>query len=207
MLDEKRLAEIKRNVPLLLQNGEISKKEESKKLVNFYLENALISLNSAKILYETSINVAIKKQFKFITDSFEAYLWVVNPSYYSIYYTSSALLASEGLKINSELGVHKKTFETFVYYFYLTNKLPKYFVELFEEAQQESLELLGREELFENMKNKTLELIKNYSHEMGKRATFTYEIGEKAKQAKAETSLKRALEFYQEIKKVLDSQS
>ncbi|HLC71906.1 MAG TPA: hypothetical protein VJI32_07900 [Candidatus Nanoarchaeia archaeon] len=204
MLDEKRIEEIKRKVPRMLQEKEINKNEENKKFVSFYLNNALISLKAAKIIWEVSSQQALKKNFTFIDDSFEAYLWVINPSYYSMFYMAGALLASEGIKIHSEIGVHKKTFEAFVYYFYLTNKLPKYFVELFEQAQQESMELLGKEELLESMKTKTAELVKSYAYEMGKRSAFTYEIGETAKHQKAETSLQRAQKFYTELKKVLN---
>lgn len=204
MLDDKRLNEIRKNVPLMLNEGSIDKKEENKKLISFYLDNALVSLNAARILYEVSNNNILKRQFKFVDDTFEAYLWVVNPSYYSMFYMASALLASEGIKIRSEIGIHKKTFEALVYYFYLTNRLPKRFLEIFEEAQQESQELLGKEEIITAMKEKSLSLMKKYEHEMGKRSTFTYNMGEKAKQGKANTSLTRAREFYQEVRKVLE---
>jgi len=203
MLDEKRLEEIRKKVPMMLQEKEITKKEENKRFVSFYVNNALISLQAARIILETSNQQKIKQQFTFIDDSFEAYLWVINPSYYSMFYMAGALLASEGIKINSEIGVHKKTFEALVYYFYLTNKLPKHFVELFEKAQQESLELLGKEELMASMQAKTVELMKSYAYEMSKRSAFTYEIGETAKRHKAETSLQRAQEFYNELKKAL----
>lgn len=204
MLDEKRLEEIRKKVPMMVQEKEIIKKEENKKFVSFYLNNALISLQAARIIWETSHQQKIKQQFSFVDDSFEAYLWVINPSYYCMFYMAGALLASEGIKISSEIGVHKKTFEALVYYFYLTNKLPKHFVELFELAQQESLELSGKEEVLASMQNKTLELMKSYAYEMGKRSAFTYEIGETAKKQKAETSLQRAQEFYNEVKKVLN---
>lgn len=191
----------------MLKEGEIAKNDENKRFVSFYVNNALISLQAAKIIWETSNQQKIKQLFTFIDDSFEAYLWVINPSYYSIFYMAGALLASEGIKIHSAIGVHKKTFEALVYYFYLTNRLPKYFVELFEQAQQESLELLGKEELLASMQAKVMELMKSYEYEMGKRSAFTYEIGETAKRKKAETSLQRAQEFYNELKKVLNARN
>ena len=82
MLDEKKLEEIRKKVPLLLQEGEIAKQEENKKFVSFYVNNALISLQAAKIIWETSNQQKIKQHFTFIDDSFEAYLWVINPYYY-----------------------------------------------------------------------------------------------------------------------------
>lgn len=203
MLDEKRLEEIRKKVPQMLQEGEISKKIENKKLIDFYLENALISLNAARILNEVSNKLDLKKHFNFIEDSYEAYLWVINPAYYSMFYIAGALLLNEGIKITSEIGVHRKTFESLTYYFYLTNRMPKYFLEIFEEAQQESQELLGKEEIMATMQEKTLELMRNYDYEMDKRSRFTYKTGEKAKQSRAHTSLQRAIEFYNELRKIL----
>lgn len=114
------------------------------------------------------------------------------------------MLASEGIKVTSEMGVHRKTFEALVYYFYLTNRLPKYFLEIFEEAQQESQNLMGKEEIISSMQEKTLELMRKYDYEMDKRSRFTYQTGEKAKQGKAHTSLQRAIEFYSELRKILE---
>ena len=203
VLDEKKLKEIERKVPIMVQEEEISKNDENKKLVDFYLENASASLNSARILNEVSSQLNPKKQFPFIDDSFEAYLWVINTSYYSMFYMAGALLAKEGIKVRSAIGVHKKTFESLVYYVYLTKKLPKYFLEIFEEAQQESQELLGKDEILSSMQEKTLELMQKYNFELGKRSKFTYQIGEKAKQNKANTSLNRAIEFHNELLQVI----
>lgn len=66
MLDDKRLKQIEKNVPLMLNDGDISKDERNKRFVKFYLENALLSLNTARILNEVSSNKEIKKQFRFI---------------------------------------------------------------------------------------------------------------------------------------------
>ncbi|MCK4589390.1 MAG: hypothetical protein KAT77_03040 [Nanoarchaeota archaeon] len=204
MLNDKKLKEIEKNVPSMLNEKEISKNDFNKNLINFYLENALISLNTAKILNEISSKLFLKKQFNFIDDDFETYLWIINTSYYAMFYTAGALLAKLGVKIKSEIGVHRKTFETLVYYFYLTKKIAKHYLEEFEEARQESQELMGTEEPIDLMQKRARELITKYDFEMGKRASFTYNIGEKAKSAKALTSLKRAIEFYNESLKIID---
>ena len=177
------------------------KSEENKKLVNFYLENALISLNTARLLHKISSDDDVKKQFNFISRDFESYLWIINSSYYSMFYIAGALLASIGVKVKSEIGIHKKTFECFVYYFYLTNKIAKRYLEEYNEAKKESQELLGLQE----MQKKAKELIENYDFERTKRSRFTYEMGEKAKSVKAATSLKRAVEFYNECLKIINS--
>jgi len=85
-----------------------------------------------------------------------------------------------------------------VCHFYLNDKIAKQYIEEFEEAQEESQELLGM------MQKKVKDLMIRYGSEMGKRAMFTYNIGVKAKENKASTSLKRAVEFYNECLRVMD---
>ena len=204
MLDDKKLKEIERKVPLMVDEGEISKGGMNKGLAIFYVENALISLNTAKILNEVSSNKSIKEKFDFINEDFESYLWIINSSYYSMFYMAGALLAKAGIKVKSEMGVHKKTFESLVYYFYLTKKIAKHYLEAYEEAQQESQELLGAEEPLVVMQKKAKELIAKYDFEMSKRARFTYNMGEEVKLNKAATSLTRAIEFYNECLMIMD---
>ncbi|MBI4453621.1 hypothetical protein HY636_03165 [Candidatus Woesearchaeota archaeon] len=204
MLDERKLKQIEKNVPIMINEGEISRDESNKKLVKFFLENALLSLNTTKILNEISFKSDVKKRFGFIDDNFEAYLWVINTSYYSMFYMAGALLASISIKIKSEIGIHKKTFETLVYYFYLNKRIAKHYLDEFEEAQTECQELLGREEPIALMQRKAKELILKYDSEMEKRSTFTYEMGQKTKSTKAITSLERAAEFYNECLKILN---
>lgn len=203
MLDDKRLKEIEKNVPAMMKQGDISKDESFKGLANFYMDNALVALNTARLLNEVSAKRELKNHFPFISESFESYLWIINTSYYSMFYMAGALLAGMGIKVKSEMGVHKKTFDAFAYYFYLTRKIARHYLEEFEEAQQQSAELLGAEEPIEIMQKKAKELIDKYDFEMGKRGWFTYNIGEKAKESKAQTSLNRAVEFYNECLKII----
>ncbi|MDI6736945.1 MAG: hypothetical protein QME12_00315 [Nanoarchaeota archaeon] len=203
MLDDKRLKEIGKNVPAMLKQGELAKDENFRGLANFYLDNALVALNTARLLEEVSAKKEIKRNFPFLSESFESYLWIINTSYYSMFYMAGALLAGIGIKVKSEIGVHKKTFDAFAYYFYLTKKIAKHYLEEFEEAQEQSAQLLGTEESIEIMQRKAKELIAKYDFEMGKRGWLTYNIGEKAKESKAQTSLKRAVEFYNECLKII----
>lgn len=195
MLDDKK---IERNIAALRNEGEITKDEKNKKLVEFYVENALVSLNTAKILSSISLNASLKKQFDFVDDKFESHLWIINTSYYSMFYMAGALLAKIGIKIKSSIGIHEKTFQALVYYFYLSKKIAKHYIEEFKEAQEESKELLGM------MQGRVKDLMVKYDFEMDKRAKFTYNIGLKAKEGKASTSLKRALEFYNECLRIMD---
>ncbi|MBS3084041.1 hypothetical protein J4423_04515, partial [Candidatus Pacearchaeota archaeon] len=76
-----------------------------------------------------------------------------------------------------------------------TGKLERHFIEDFENAQEESAQILGKE--------KAREIISDYSSEREKRGKFTYETGEIAMKGKAETSLSRAKRFYEEARKIL----
>ncbi|MBI4980297.1 hypothetical protein HZC30_01925 [Candidatus Woesearchaeota archaeon] len=86
----------------------------------------------------------------------------------------------------------------------IKRKVPQWLREGELSRKEESLELMGKEKLMAAMKNKALELMKGYDSEMGKRSAFTYEVEESVKLSKAETSIKRAIEFYQELRKVLE---
>ena len=116
---------------------------------------------------------------------------------------ANALLASEGIKVTSEIGVHKITFNAFTYYFYLTNKITKNYIEEFLEAQKDSEELLGREEIAREAALKAKELIENLSYENKKRKAFTYGLERSRIEAKATTSVERARNFMTEIMKML----
>ena len=193
MLDEKRINEIKKRVANYIKDGIIRKREE-KKFVEFFLSNARNSLDSAKLLFEVSTKNNLKNSLGFV--DFNGFLWVINASYYSMFYTARALLENEGIKIKTELSIHAVIFDALIYYFYLTDKLQKKFIEDFAEAKEEASEILGEE--------KAKELIEDYFYEKKKRALFTYEMGAIAMQNKAQTSLERAKRFNEEIRKIIE---
>ena len=192
MLDEKRIKEIQKRVPRFLKEG-IVVKGEAVRFVPFFMKNARDSLDSARLLYEVSTSEDLKKQTGY--PDFNGFLWVINSSYYSMFYMARALLESEGIKIKTQMSIHAVVFDTVVQYFYCTGKLEKSFVQDFEDAKDDSADLLGRE--------KAKELIDDYFHEKRKRGMFTYELGVTAMQNKALTSLERAKRFNEEIRKML----
>jgi len=201
VLDNKKIEEIRKLVLKLVNDRTIKKSEEYKKLADFFRENAEDSLNSAQLLYKVSTDSKLQDATGF--PNLKGFLWVINASYYSMFYMASALLANSGMKIKSEIGIHKLTFDTFVYYFYLTNKISKEYVEQFLEAMQDSEELLGREEIVKKAEAKAKELITSFDFEREKRSTFTYELERTKIQTKAKTSLDRANYFYKEVIKLI----
>ncbi|MDO8660423.1 MAG: hypothetical protein Q7K43_00900, partial [Candidatus Woesearchaeota archaeon] len=201
MIDEKQIAQIKREIPQLLSEGIIDKNKEHIKLFVFFAETAEKSLNSARLLFKVSSDATIMKNTGF--PNFDGYLWVINASYYSMFYMANAALASQGIKIRSSIGVHKIVFNTFVHYFYLTNKIAKQIVEEYQQAQQDSQELLGQEEIQNIASKKATELVEQYSSEREKRHRFTYELERTQIATRAQTSLERASNFYKEITKII----
>src|SRR3989304_1222218 len=89
MLDDKKLREIKDRVPKYVKEGKIVI-DRRKKFVEFFLINAKNSLNTANILFEASTNKQLQDQTGY--PDFNGFLWVINASYYSMFYMARALL-------------------------------------------------------------------------------------------------------------------
>lgn len=193
MLDEKKLKEAEKRVKQFISEG-IIKSKGKPEYVDFFIKNAGDSIDSAKALFELSSNPQKQESLGFT--SFDGLLWVVNASYYSMFYMARALLESNGIKIKAGLSIHAVTFDAMIYYFYLTGKLQKEFLEDFIEAKEDAAELLG--------KQKADELMEDYFFEKRKRATFTYDMGTLLVESKAKTSLERAQKFRRELKKIID---
>ncbi len=194
MLDNKELEILKKNIARFTRENIISKEKQGR-FSDFFINNARDSLESAKLLFKASTNKEVQGLLGF--PNFNGFLWVVNASYYSMFYMARALLESNGVKIRQgSESVHLVTFDALVYYFYLTGKIEKSLIEEFREAGEEASETLG--------KDKAKSLIEDYSYEKDKRGRFTYEMGEIAIRNKAETSLNRAIRFNEEIRKIIE---
>jgi len=192
MIDDKKLKEVESRVKQYLKEGVITTKGK-KEFVDFFLKNARDSLESAKVLYDLSVDKE-KQGVMGLTD-FNGLLWVVNASYYSMFYMARALLESEGIKIRSDLSIHARTFDALVYFFYLNGRLQKRIIEYLAEAEEESADLLGMQ--------KANELIKEYFFEKDKRSSFTYDTSAVMIKTKAKTSVDRATKFNAEIGKII----
>src|SRR3989338_6456033 len=192
MLEDKKLKESGDRVKQYQNDGIVKKGKPEH--VEFFLKNADNSIDSAKALFELSADTEKQKLFGFT--SFNGLLWVVNASYYSMFYMARAMIENEGIKIKTNVSIHGVTFDTLISYFYLTGKLQKEFLEDFIEAKEDAAEILG--------KQKADELMEDYFFEKKKRGTFTYDMGVVLVESKAKTSLERAQKFRREIKKIID---
>ncbi len=157
------------------------------------MSNAKKSLKSANALYDLSTDKDMQEKTNY--QDFDGFLWVVNASYYSMFYMARALLESEGIKLKSEVSIHSLTFDAVINFFYLNGKLQKRLLEDFAESLEEASEILG--------KQKADSLMEDYFFEKGKRAMFTYRTEEIVIKTKAKTSLERARKFIKEIKKII----
>src|SRR3989338_9148090 len=194
MVDDKKKEEIQKRVQHYLNEGILEK--GNKEFVEFFLENAKKSLETAELLYEISTKEEMQKNMHY--PNFDGLLWVINASYYSMFYITRALLENKGIKLKAEYSIHALTFDALLYYFYLTGKIQKHFIDAYTEAKEEVRELLGKE--------KDKELIESYSAEKKKRGTFTYSLGAVVLQGKAKTSLERARYYNQTIRKMIQNE-
>ncbi|MEI6731276.1 MAG: hypothetical protein WCK90_01205 [archaeon] len=192
MLDEKKVQESKKRIEQALSRNEIVKEKEGK-FVEFFLNNARNSSDVAKLLYEVSTKQEMKKLTGF--PDFNGFLWVINSSYYSMFYMVRALLESSGVKIKTEQSVHVLAFDALIYYLYSNGRIEKQLIEEFQEAVAEAQESLGKE--------KARSLMDDYFSEREKRSRFTYEMGETALENKASTSLERAKRFNETLRKMI----
>ncbi len=193
MFDEKKFKEIQRVMKKHISEGIIRTKQR-KEHIDFFLTNAKNSLLTAQAIYDLSTNRDFQEYTGY--EDINGLLWVVNASYYSMFYTARALLANEGIKLKSELSIHALVFDSMIYFFYLNEKLEKRLIQAFFEASEEASEILGKE--------KADSIMKEYSWEKRKRSELTYEIGEFAIKSKAKTSLERAKRFNEEIRLLIE---
>lgn len=168
------------------------------KFTAFYRKQANLSLIAADLLYKISTQ-NIFKEFHKLNPDYECFLWVLNSSYYSMFYAVHALLAYKGVKLSQEQGIHKKTAHALIYFCVKNDFIAKELYEQFMKSQQEAADLLNLGEF----KEKAEGLANSYFYELEKRSRFTYETEESAKERQAYTSLQRAKEFLIEIEKII----
>ncbi|MBI4453326.1 hypothetical protein HY636_01665 [Candidatus Woesearchaeota archaeon] len=117
-----------------------------------------------------------------------------------MFYAIHMILAHKCVRIKSVLGIHKITAQAFLYFCVKNNYIAKELYKQFIEIQKEASELLN----FDDFKEKAKYLSKDFLNEYDKISRFTYETTEDIKQIYAVTSLKRAKEFFNELKQVVE---
>lgn len=134
-------------------------------------------------------------------EDISSYMWVINCSYYSMFYAALALLGRNGHKIRAEVGIHKTVYHALIYYFIDNeSKLSFRYIEQYKDVKDRAEEILQHKE-------KTMSLIRNLKYEVNKRQEFTYDLGREAEESKATTSYERAKAFITAVKEMIIHQS
>ncbi len=103
MLDNKTLDKVKNRVQKFLEDGTI-KKVKTPQYTDFFLRNAEKSLQSARLLHDVTESKKLQNDTGY--PDFDGSLWIINASYYSMFYTARALLESAGLRITTDHSTH-----------------------------------------------------------------------------------------------------
>lgn len=176
MLSEKRIKEAQSNVKTYLAEGLLKKQQLQQNILKILLDNTNESLDTADFLLKNN----------------KSKLWVIVCSYYSMFYIANAVLLKLGYKVGDKIS-HKVTNDALIVF--VKDKLKSSLLENYEEAKEEALLIA---------KNKSESLIENFEFERKKRSVIQYQTEEQEKVSKAETSLKRAKEFFTEMSKMLN---
>ncbi len=175
MLDDEKIIQAEKNVKSYFKEGLLKNKTPDENIINILIKNS-----------EESIKVA-----DFLDKNNMSSLWVIVCSYYAMYYMANAILYKMGYKVGDRIS-HKVTSDALIVY--IRNKLEQKYLEDFEEAKEEALDVT---------KLKANDLVESFEFERIKRSKFQYNMTESVKTSKAKTSLDRSKRFLFEIEKLL----
>jgi len=169
-------------------------------------ENAL---RTARFILKIMEDQKIKELFE--AEDYDGTLWVINASYYRIFFLTQYLLALDGKKLPKNTEDTHKTVELALLYYFLIkgsdlegksnlqwedikhSRLSKA-LELMEEAKEENQELT---------QHRAKKVVEYMEAERTKRHEFTYAMTVDAELGKAKTSIDRAIEFGDIIKEYI----
>ena len=175
MLTDKRIKEAESNVKSYIEDGLLKKAIMDKQVINILLRNAKESLRVADEVYKQNLSE----------------LWVIVCSYYAMFYTANAVLRKLGYKVGEKIA-HKVTADALIVY--ARQKLKDSLIEDYENTKEEATSLAGL---------KADSLIESFDFEKNKRSKIQYTTDKIEKKGKAQTSLERAKEFIEEMRKFL----
>jgi uncharacterized protein (UPF0332 family) len=150
-----------------------------------YLQRAENELVAAEILFRISADVKLQSEQFNLEKDFTFYSLAIGHSYYSIFYSAKAMLASEGIQTMAP-EVHKKTLEAFEVHLVKTGKLDVSLLKIYKKMIIRADEMLGI-----------------FSREKRKRGEFTYQKLPQANIAPAKESLDNASLFFKNINQIL----
>lgn len=163
-----------------LKAGQINKSDDNKRFAKFFFERSQNSLLTAGILYQISGSPGDKSFLK-IDDSYEAFMWTIVSSYYSMFYMASALIAKKGIKVGG-IDVHRNVRNAFL----------RLYIENSDLERRLGIDYTACKEMAQDL-----------MAEREKRSKYQYDVGMNAMKKDAETSLRCARNFFGKTRKVV----
>ena len=160
---------------------EIRKSADNKKFIDFFFRQSENSLSTAGILYQVSSDSKNKAALR-IDDSFDCYMWAIVTCYYSMFYMASALIAKKGIKVG-RTDVHKNVKNAFL----------RLYIENSDLERRLGIDYTQCKEMAQDL-----------MQERDKRSKYQYNIGKPAMKRDAEQSLKRARNFFEKTRKIIE---
>ena len=108
-----------------------------------------------------------------------------------MYYIANGVICKLGYKVGRKIS-HQITYDVLAAF--VTDRLANDMLEEYEEARKEAMDIANTE---------AEDIIDDFGREKNKRSIFQYEMAEKVKHSKAETSLKRAKRFAVAMKSLI----
>lgn len=164
-----------------LQSGDLKKSNENKKFSGFFFSRSENSLLTADLLYQISNNQKDKSNLR-IDESYESFMWIIVVCYYSMFYMASALIANKGIKAGHN-DVHRNVKNAFLRLYIENSSLEKVL----------GIDYTGCKEIAEDL-----------MQERERRSRYQYDIGEGALRRDAEMSIRRARNFFEKTRKILE---
>ena len=151
----------------------------------------------------------------FSAESYDGTLWIINASYYRIFFLAQYLLAIDKKKLPKNVEDTHKTVELALMYYFvikgsnLVNKKDLRWEDIKESRLSRALELMteAKEESHELTQQKAKNLVEYMEAERIKRHEFTYSMPVESELAKAKTSIQRAIEFSDIVKEYIKAKN
>lgn len=156
-----------------------------------YLQDGLLKkVYFKKIVYDTYMNNSLESLEVAIhlSSNNKSNLWIIVSSYYAMFYIASAYVYKRGYKTTGKI-IHQVINESLI-----VLGIKDLTMKIIEEYEEEKIKASGLAQ----------GIIENLNYEKQKRSVFQYETTEKIKQSKANTSLRRAKEFVQLFREILE---
>ena len=136
-------------------------------------------------------------------ENYDGTLWIINASYYRIFFLAQYLLALDNKKLPKDTEDTHKTVELALLYYFiikgsdLENKRDLKWDDIKQSRLSKALELMAdaKVETQELTQQRAKSVVEYMEAERIKRHEFTYRMTINAELGKAKTSIKRAIEF------------